>query len=475
MSDENVNPTAADRPDFEEVTQSSRLPLLTLFSGATVWLLIGSLLGLLAMAKTHGPGFLADSAWLTYGKLKANSNGALIYGFALQGGLAVSLWLVAALGGSLVRLPFAIIAGAKVFNLAVGVGLIGVFVGDSTGYFWLEFPRYAAVLMLLGYVGIAHPLLLTFHHRRERELYPSLWFVVAAVFWFPWLFSSAYLMLEVIGVRGAVQIAVQGWYAGGLFALGLLPVALAGFLYFVPHFSGKALSSRSTVLFSFWVLAFVGACVGIPAVAPLPAWVGATSNAMMGLLVVPVLGVFVVLNPGLSSGRSVAGKFIRLGLYSAVAWAVFNSLATFEPIRRITSQTLFAHALELLFIYGVMGATLMGTAYHVLERFLAGRSAAFGAWHFQLVRVGLAMLVLGMLLSGIAQGTGLQSPDVSFAEASRKGIMLLRLSSLGEALMLVSGILFFVNVHRVCLTVGRELAGALCARCCGGPEAEVAR
>ena len=49
-----------------DIDASCRLPLVVLFLSAAVWLVIGSAFALIGSIKFHAPGFLADSAWLTY-------------------------------------------------------------------------------------------------------------------------------------------------------------------------------------------------------------------------------------------------------------------------------------------------------------------------------------------------------------------------------------------------------------------------
>src|SRR5512137_2793687 len=75
-----------------EIDASCRLPLVVLFLSAAVWLVIGSAFALIASIKFHAPGFLADSAWLTYGRVRPAGTSSLLYGFCVQAGLGVGLW-----------------------------------------------------------------------------------------------------------------------------------------------------------------------------------------------------------------------------------------------------------------------------------------------------------------------------------------------------------------------------------------------
>src|SRR5271165_6759981 len=87
-----------------EIDASCRVPVLLLFACAVLWLLAGSAFGLLATLKFHAPGFLADCAWLTYGRVHPAHLNAFLYGFAAQAGLGVLLWLLCHLGRT--RLAF---------------------------------------------------------------------------------------------------------------------------------------------------------------------------------------------------------------------------------------------------------------------------------------------------------------------------------------------------------------------------------
>src|ERR1051325_3568768 len=67
-----------------EIDASCRWPLLTLFVGAVIWLVLNSVLGLITSIKLHAPGFLADCSWLSYGRVSPAQTNALMFGFASQ-------------------------------------------------------------------------------------------------------------------------------------------------------------------------------------------------------------------------------------------------------------------------------------------------------------------------------------------------------------------------------------------------------
>src|SRR5438552_2650041 len=119
---------------LRETNASCRLPLLVLFVSSAVWLVIGSIFGLIASIKFHSPNFLGDCACLTYGRVHPAASNALLYGFCLQGGLGVALWMFATLGRARLAQPLLLTVGAKLWNLGVTVGILGILAGDATGF-----------------------------------------------------------------------------------------------------------------------------------------------------------------------------------------------------------------------------------------------------------------------------------------------------------------------------------------------------
>ena len=132
----------------------------------------------------------------------AASVNSMLYGFCLQAGLGVALWMLARLGRTRWPHPGLIIVGASV-ECGLAIGILGVLAGGSTGFENLEMPAYAAPLVFLGYLMIGFWGVLTFHQRRERQLYVSQWFLFAALFWFPWIYSTGNLLLRRLSGCGA--------------------------------------------------------------------------------------------------------------------------------------------------------------------------------------------------------------------------------------------------------------------------------
>ena len=117
--------------------------------------------------------------------------------------------------------------------------------------------------------------------------------MLAALFWFPWIFSTAHLLLTFRPVRGVTQAVVSWWFSNNLNFIWLGLVGLAVLFYFVPRFAGRALHSRHLASLAFWTLILFGSWCGIPTSAPVPAWMPVMSSiaAVMTLLPLIALGL----------------------------------------------------------------------------------------------------------------------------------------------------------------------------------------
>src|SRR6266566_1147646 len=86
-----------DVAGLERIGASARGPVLHLFLSALVWLMFGSALALAASVKLHDPEFLAENAWLTFGRVRPAHMNSMIYGWATMGSSGVAVWLMARL------------------------------------------------------------------------------------------------------------------------------------------------------------------------------------------------------------------------------------------------------------------------------------------------------------------------------------------------------------------------------------------
>lgn len=226
-----------------EIDASCRVPLLALFGGAALWLVAGLALGIVAILSFHKPDMFADVSFLTFGRAQAAANDLLLYGFAIPAALGVTLWIFSRLSQALLALPLVGVVAANLWHLGVLVGTAGILIGEGTGHPWLEYPRVAAVLLFAASLLIAITAVATFGARPNRELFPSHWFLFAALLLFPWIYSTANLFL-VSGhpPRGVVQAIIGWWFTNNLLFVWLALVGTGIAFYFLPKIAGKPLA-----------------------------------------------------------------------------------------------------------------------------------------------------------------------------------------------------------------------------------------
>ncbi len=138
-----TTPDANSQIADAKIDASCRVPLLALFGGAALWLIVGLVLALIASIKFHKPEFLADCSLLTYGHVQAAANDLILYGFAIPAALGVILWIFARLSRAELVLPLVPVVAANIWHVGVLIGTIGILAGNSTGFAWLEYPRLA--------------------------------------------------------------------------------------------------------------------------------------------------------------------------------------------------------------------------------------------------------------------------------------------------------------------------------------------
>src|SRR5436305_9925919 len=181
------------RGDVEQVERalidaSTRVPVLMFYTSALGWLLLGTLLAGLTSWKMHAPDMLSGVSFLTWGRLRPVHMNIMVFGWASMAGIGTSIWLMARLCRTTLRHPLLLMAGAGFWNLGVMIGVVAILAGDSTGFEWLEFPPYAAMVLFVAYSLIASWAVLMFRFRRRDQLYITHWYLLARFLWFPWLY-----------------------------------------------------------------------------------------------------------------------------------------------------------------------------------------------------------------------------------------------------------------------------------------------
>ena len=410
------------------IDASVRLPVILLFGNALHWLLVSSLLGLLASVKLVVPGLLSGVGCLGYGRVEAMARDLFLYGWASQAAIAAGIWLMARfcnrpLGGLL--LGTLINSAIVLWNLAVLLGTLAILAGYSTGVEWLEYPGWASAMLLLAFLMIAIWVVCLFDRRDGVEscgrAEAALWYFVAAFCCFPWIYGTANLLLVWKPVQASAQGAVQGWFCNGFLILWLLPVALGALYGLLPRLSGEHLHRRNLAPLGFWLLLLFGGWAGLSRLigGPIPAWMTSAGVVAGILILMPVL--IVLINLGslakrLDGESDVARKFLSMGLFLVLAAGILGAFTALPGISAFSRFTGVTVSVDLLWLLGAVSFPLFGVIYISLPALLGREcwSPALAGLHYWLTFSGLCLLASFLFLDGLVAGLALLDPVVSF-------------------------------------------------------------
>ena len=469
------------RASVAEIDASCRWPLLLLFTSGVLWLVFGTFLALIAAIKLHKGDFLAECPWLTLGRIRPVSMNSFLYGFASQVAMGVMLWLMCRLGRVKLYFQWPLIVAWKLWNIGVTIGVIAILAGASTGFEWLEMPRAVAGMLFVAYAIIGICAVATFVTRRECEVYPSQWYLLAAIFWFPWIYSAANYLLVLDPVRGTMQSAVNAWFTGNFAGLWLTPIGLAGIFYFLPRLSGQPLHSRELAAFGFWTLAFFANFGGLTGLigGPVPRWMPAVSTAANVCLLVAVVSNganwHLTCRAACTGSKRDAWKadhVLRFVLFGALAYLMHGVVLAVMSLPQVASVTNFTYAIVArnnLLLHGFVGMVLFGCLYYIIPRLAQANwpNEKYIRVHFLASVIGVALLFLGLGLGGLLQGFKLSDPTVPFIDVARKTVPFVGLSTLGVLLLLLGQLAFLANLAGLLRAFLAPICQSFCSECCG--------
>lgn len=442
------------RAELAEIDESTRVPVLIFLATALGWLLVGTAFALMASFKMHWPDFLGGSEALTFGRVRPAHLMTMIYGWGTNVAFAVSFWLMARLCRTLLRHAGALYLSGAGWNLGVLIGTIGILRGDGTSIEWLEFPRYVSPLLFFSYALIGVWGIVMFRFRRSEHTYVSQWFLLAALFWFPWLYSAAQILLLYAPTKGVVQSLTNWWFAHNILGLWFTPTGLAAAYYFIPKVLGKPIHSYYLSVLGFWSFAFFYNWAGVHHLigGPVPIWVQTAGIVASLMMVIPVVVT------GINHHMTVVGSFrtawnsptLRFIVFGAVNYTLTSLLGSAMSVRWINYLWHFTHSTPAHAHHGMYAFFTMimfGSIYYMLPRILRKEwpSAALISVHFWTTAVGITIYMVGLSIGGVIQGLELADPTIPFIDIVRRTVPYLFSRSLAGMLITVGHIAFAIS------------------------------
>ena len=437
------------------IDRSTKAPVLVYLFSALKWLLFASIFGYLASWKTHNPEFLNSWAFLTVGRVQAVYTAAFVYGFGCNIAFAVSLWLMARLCGTQLRFRLVLIIAAVFWNLALTVGVVGIFMGDLNAFELLELPSYVGLALFLSSLVVCVWGIACFKNRSYPDFYASQWFLLAAFLIFPWIQIVAQIMLFVNPVPGVVQALVASWFASNLIWLWFGSIAVAGLYYLIPKLLGTSLLAYRIARRAFLVFVLAGTWMGAARLVggPFPAWM-ITSGIVASLLmiiffVITGINFFGTLWQNRSqivgNGVLLFTSFASLALLISGVGVVLLSL---RGVAEVSQFTILLDAHHFLIFYGVFSMTMFAVVYYALPKIL-GREWPMDfliSSHFWIAFIGIVMLVVPLAVGGWKQGVAMNDAAVPFAEIVRYTSYWMVARSMAWIFLIIGHLALILNV-----------------------------
>ncbi len=406
--------TAQLLSERQAIDASCKVPVLLFIGSSVFWLMVGTILALLASIKLHTPTLHSNIAFLTFGRVRPAHLDMVVFGWSAMVGLGVSIWTVCRLCRVPLRFPQMLVMAAIIWNIGVAAGLFGVLAGQSNSIEWIEFPQYATFTLFVAFAIVSIWTIMTFTQRREKHVYVSLWYIFAAMFWFPWIYATVQvLMNSPYAVQGVPQEAIHWWFGHNTLGVFFTPMGLAAIYYLLPKVIGRPIHSYALSILGFWSLAlFYNWAGGHHLVAgPIPAWLQTVSIVGSVMMFIPVTTT--AINHHLTAYQHLDmlkwSPVLRFTVFGAMAYTLVSFQGSMMAVHVLNEPFHFTHHTighAHLGLYAFYTMVMFGAVYYIMPR-LTGReffSAHLMRVHFWCVAIGIVLMFFTLTIGGIIQG-----------------------------------------------------------------------
>jgi cytochrome c oxidase cbb3-type subunit 1 len=376
------------------------------------WLLLFPTIGAFISTKFNYPTFLGDVSWLTFGRLRPIHVNGVIWGAFSTLFIGLCYYIVPRLTGVRVwgeRWSHGLL---WIWNLNLAAAVVLLALGWNRGWEAGEFPLINVVVTFLALVLLTVQFLMTIKQRRERPLYVSLWYLIAAFIW-----TDVNLVLLMLGphhIPGINNAAWHGLFIHYVVGLWITPAGYVLIYYFLPASVKNPIYSHRLSLIGFWSLAFFYPFVGIHhyLYSPIADWAETIAIVSSMMLIIPVwtvlqnfFGTMIGRWPELS--RNLPAKFLIVGSLMYLVGCFQGSLEALRSLQQPTHFTDFVISHSHLTVFGTFVVWAIAGTMYVWPRLASDAplwSFRVGNWGFWLVTLGISAMGLVLTAQGLQQG-----------------------------------------------------------------------
>ncbi|TLM76834.1 MAG: cytochrome-c oxidase, partial [Actinobacteria bacterium] len=308
---------------------------------------------------------------------------------------------------------------AWAWNLALGVGLVGLVLGytQAREYAELVWPVDIAIMGVL--LLTAYNLYRTILARTAKDLYVTLWYVMGTLIWFPIVYAIGNVIwAPPTGSLTGLNDAIWNWFYGhNVLGLWFTTGTVALIYFIVPKEIKKPIYGYVLALIAFWGIAFFYTAVGTHHIlgAPVPEWLKTISVVCSIGLLIPVSAFVVNMFMTMRGSWRVAYYSIplRFALTGTAFYLMVSVQGSFQALRDFNQFIHFtnwpvAHAH--LALLGFVAFSLWGMTYYAIPRIVGAplHSERLAWTHWWLTTLGFLGFFLVLTAAGLVQAGGFE-------------------------------------------------------------------
>ncbi|MDR2870556.1 MAG: cbb3-type cytochrome c oxidase subunit I, partial [Deferribacteraceae bacterium] len=445
-----------------------------------VWGAVAIVLGLLASMQLWAVE-LNFNEYFAYGRLRNVHISIAAYGLGIGAIIGLFYYMLIRLTKRELVFPRLARFHLWLFNTCVAISGFTLFLGMTQSLEYAEFEWWVDIIVVVVWVIFAINIFATILKRQEKQMYVSLWYMIATIIAVAVLYIVNNLAIPVSLTKsyhifaGLNSANVQWWYGHNIVGFLLTTPILAMFYYFLPVSTGLPIYSHRLSMVSFWALIFMYLWTGAHHLVytPLPDWIQTVAIAFSITLIIPSWG-------------SVINGFFTVEqnwskLQSNYLTKFFLAAITFYGLQTIQGPSQAIRAISSLIHYtdwvpghvhmGTMGwVTLTACAgmYYVFPKIYKTNvySVKLANTHFWLVFVGQLIYSISMWIAGVQQGAMLKMPNedgtlaYTFVETVARLYPYWQLRTLGGVIFTIGMLVFIYNIVMTIRTGRQNLAEA---------------
>ncbi len=420
---------------------------------AIVWLVVGMGLGLLGAFEFSFPDISKGIAQLAFPRIRPAHINIVAFGWLSMANIGSALYIIPALCKTKLHSEKLANFTCYVWNFVIIAGAISLVNGYTEGREYAELREPFDILVLVGLLLLSYNLFRTVLTRTVKKLYVSVWYIMGAFFWMPFVYlvgNRTFVAME------GLNDGILNWFYGhNILGMWFTVLGVGIAYYMLPKMSGKPIWSHSLSMIGFWTIAFFYAPTGTHHLlqSPAPEWLKALAVIFSAALVIPVITVLT------NFYMTMKGSWWMLSTNLPIRFVMTGALFYFftciqGPFQATRGINWYIHFTQWVVVHAhaaLLGAFtffVIASVYYGLQRLTGKRiySVRLVKWHYWLLFIGFSIFYLALTIGGLQQSAGWALGYPVAQWSLMLGPMWL-FRAIGGVMMFTSSCLFAYNIY----------------------------